>query len=180
MIKMEQIISLEDMLRSYCISIHPSKDRADDAIQLMYLWLCERSKKNRDAGLPELDFLDYKGQPNHHYLRLLVRSRLIDGVRSDKRRGEREQGYAGMMLDDQGTETDEGESQHYLDAITLVEAINKEKRYNRELLKLVYFKKIKQKDLAIMLDVPYITLKKDVREARESIKRTFNASKENN
>lgn len=182
MITMEQIIELEDSLRNYCLSIHPSRDRADEAIQTTYLWLCERSKKNRDAGLPELDFLNYKGQPNHHYLRLMVRSKLIDGVRSDKRREEREHQYArpeSSHNDESEYEYTENDSQPYLDAITLVEAINKEGRYNRELLKLVYFKKMKQKDLAEELGIPYISLKRDVKAARESIKKTFNDSKKN-
>ena len=174
MITFEQIIELEPYIRKCCYNICPDKDRIDDAIQSMYSWLCENNSKRNG-----LDFLDWKGQPNKHYLRRIASSKLLDALKYDKRRKAREQIVAKsetQLFD--FDEPEREESEPYVDAVTLVSAINEEPEYNRELLKMVYFgKKIKQKKLAELLDIPYITLKQDVKKARESIKDKFEKKK---
>lgn len=142
----------------------------------MYLWLCENNIKRNG-----LDFLEWKGQPNKHYLRRIAASKLLDAIKYDKRRKAREQIVAKSEVElFDYDEPEREESEPYVDAVTLVAAINEEDDYNRELIKLVYFKKLKQKKLAELLDIPYITLKQDVRKARQSIKEKFDKKKGGN
>ena len=168
MITFEQIYELEPYIRKCCSNICDDKYRVDEAIADTYLWLCERDNKSG------LDFLDWKGQPNKHYLRLIAQSKLLDRIKYDKRRKQREQITAHEPIELFDSDWEELEqSEPYIDAVNLVQIINEEPRYYQELIKLVYFRKVKQKDLSELLDIPYITLKQDVRKARESIKARF-------
>ena len=106
-----------------------------------------------------------------------LNSWMLSSTTSEERLGEQIVAKSETQLFD-FDEPEREESEPYVDAVTLVSAINEEPEYNRELLKMVYFgKKIKQKKLAELLDIPYITLKQDVKKARESIKDKFEKKK---
>ena len=174
MITFEQIYELEPYIRKCCHTVCDDNYRVDEAISDMYLWLCE---KHAERGL---DFLDWKGKPNKHYLRLIARSKLLDRIKYDNRRKNREQIVSEQDVELFDTDRQEFEtSEPYIDAVNLIQIINEEPRYNQELIKLVYFRKIKQKELSELLEIPYITLKQDVRKARESIKARFEERQNN-
>lgn len=161
MITIDQILSLETYLRGCCGKITKDQSEIDDAIQDTFLWICEQQRKRG------LDFLDYNGEPNTYYLRMLAVHKLLYARRCDKKRKERE---LESELQTEAGYVEPEKPEPYLCAAQLVQAINEEEPYERELLKLVYFGKQKQKDIARALDIPYQTIIYDIKKARERIK----------
>ena len=166
---MQQIIECEYYLRQCCGKITSDQTKIDDAIQEAYLWLLERE---RTTGL---EFLNYNGEPNKFYLRLLAVDKLRYRLRSDRKRTERDHESA---LQHKFDYEEPKEPESYACAAEAAKAILEQEPYDRELLKLVYYAKIKQKDLAETLGIPYTTLKKDVKEARERVREKINEYKE--
>ena len=157
---MQDVLKYHGFMFKIALNYTNDKQLAEDAVQESYLYLCEQQR------IRGLDFLEYKGKANTHYLSMLARSKCLNLVRSERRRNEREQSYGNDYLRDQHSESQAQEYDPYLAKRHMVDSLEKIEPYYRELLKLVYFRKIKQNELAQILEVPYQTIKNDVKQAR--------------
>jgi RNA polymerase sigma factor (sigma-70 family) len=166
MITIQHVMDLEAYLRVCCAEICNNKELINDSIQDTYLYILERERADG------LDFLEWKGKANKHYLRMLATHKLLMRLRSDSRRVARNEQYMGLHGEFEHLES---EHDHNVRAGLVLDGIDELEPYSRELIKLVYFRKTKQKDLAEALELPYITIKRDVKKARELIREKVNA-----
>lgn len=168
---MQHVMDLEKYLRVCCAEICNNGQLIDDSIQDTYLYILERERADG------LDFLEWKGKANKHYLRMLATHKLLMRLRSDGRREARNREYIELHGE---FEHQESEHDHNIKAGLVMDGIDELDPYQRELLKLVYFRKIRQKDLADALEIPYITIKRDVKQARELIREKVNNKTQEN
>ena len=151
-----------------CVSQYTDDpEMINDAIQETYLWLCEQQRKRT------LDFLNWKGEPNKHYLRMIATSKVLDAMKYQKRRRQREEVFHGHL-----EAIDQAYEEGVDDGVSCSEVMEELDEYHRGLLTLVYERKWTQKKLSKELNIPYVTIKSDVKKAREHFKETWATKKE--
>tara|TARA_R100001530_G_scaffold91917_2_gene63899 strand:- start:152 stop:667 length:516 start_codon:yes stop_codon:yes gene_type:complete len=167
-ITLEDVRTLEKYMRVCCADICNNKQLIDDAIQNTYLYLLERQQSDG------LEFLEWNGKANKHYLRRVATSQLLMALRTDQRRERRNREYVQLHGE---FEHIESKVDHNVKANQILDALETLPPYDRELLKLVYFRKVTQKSLSNALEIPYTTIKQDVKRARETIRKKVDSDK---
>lgn len=175
-ISIHDVMKWEGYMRTCCHQICTDQYYVDEAIQQTYLYLLER--KQREG----LEFLEWKGQPNKHYLRLVATSQLLYILRTESRRNQRENKVGNERREEllhEARQTFNQEHDSYVGHNDLLRAIQEQEPYDREILKLVYFRSFSQKQISQETQIPYQTLLKDVKDAREKVKQHIKENCEN-